>query len=313
VAGPEDAELTVRALFGNRKALFGLGILGVFALVAIVGPWLVGDPTDFVDVPLLPPSFKHWLGTTAQGQDVLAQTVAGARSTLLLGVIVGLATVAVGALVGTAAGYFGGWTDEALSLVINMFLLMPGLPLAVVIAAYLPSGAATIGLVLVITGWAWSARVIRAQALSLRQSVFVSSALVIGESPLRIVLFEILPNMTSLLASSFIGATIYAIGAEVGLEFLGMGDLNTVTWGTNLYWASNDVALPSGSWWTFVPTGACIAMVGFALALLNNALDELSNPRLGAERAFVRATGRKRLELQAPTPVLMQPESHVGG
>jgi peptide/nickel transport system permease protein len=304
VARPEDSELNVRSLLENRKALVGLGILGVFAAVAAIGPWLVGDPTDFVAVPLLPPSFAHWLGTTAQGQDVLAQTVAGARSTLFLGVIVGLATVTVGAIVGTAAGYFGGWVDEVLSLVINLFLLMPGLPLCVVIAAYLPAGPVTIGLVLVITGWAWSARVIRAQALSLRQSVFVSSAVVIGESPLRIVLLEILPNMTSLLTSSLIGATTYAIGAEVGLEFLGMGDLGAVTWGTNLYWASNDVALPSGSWWTFVPTGACIALCGFALALVNNALDEISNPRLSAERAFVRATGRKRLDLHAPTPVL---------
>jgi peptide/nickel transport system permease protein len=294
----------MKALLENRKALVGLAILAVFAVIAVIGPWIVGDAGEFVAVPLAPPSLAHWFGTTGQGQDVLAQTIAGTRSTLLLGVIVGFLTVAIGAIVGTAAGYFGGWTDEVLTLVINLFLLMPGLPLCVVIAAYLPSGSATIGLVLVVTGWAWSARVIRAQALSLRQSVFVSAAVVIGESPLRIVLLEILPNMTSLLVTSFIGATIYAIGAEVGLEFLGMGNIGAVTWGTNLYWASNDVALPSGSWWTFVPTGASIALVGFALAMINNALDELSNPRLGAERAFVRATGRKRLEIHAPTPVL---------
>jgi peptide/nickel transport system permease protein len=176
-----------------------------------------------------------------------------------------------------------------LSLVINLFLLMPGLPLCVVIAAYLPAGLVTIGLVLVITGWAWSARVIRAQARSLRQSVFVSSAVVIGESPLRIVLLEILPNMTSLLASSLIGATTYAIGAEVGLEFLGMGDLGAVTWGTNLYWASNDVALPSGSWWTFVPTGACIAFCGFALALRARHGPEAPGPSRPHSRAEERA------------------------
>lgn len=292
------------SLLQNRKAVVGLTILGVFALMAIIGPFLVGDSSEFVTVPLQSPSPAYWFGTTGQGQDVFGQTVAGARSTLILGFLVGFLVVSIGALVGTMAGYFGGWIDEVLSLLINLFLLMPGLPLAVVIAAYLPAGPVTIGLVLVLTGWAWSARVIRAQALSLRQRDFVSAAQVVGEGHFRIILFEILPNMTSLLVSAFIGSTIYAIGAQVGLEFLGLGDVSAVTWGTNLYWASNDVALPSGSWWTFVPTGVSIALVGFALALINNALDEFGNPRLAPERAFLRATGRKRLEIHAPTPAL---------
>jgi peptide/nickel transport system permease protein len=294
----------MRALLQNRKALIGLAILAVFAVVALISPWLAADAGEFVAVPLSPPSRAHWLGTTGQGQDVLAQTMAGARGTLLLGLAVGLLTVAIGAVIGTLAGYFGGLVDDALTLLINVFLLMPGLPLAVVIAAYVPPGPVTIAFVLVVTGWAWSARVIRAQALSLRQADFVSAALVIGESPIRIIVWELLPNMISILAASFIGATIYAIGAEVGLEFLGLGDVGVVTWGTNLYWATNDVALPSGSWWTFVPTGVCLALVGFALAMLNNALDELSNPRLAPERAFLRAAGRRRLEIHAPTPVL---------
>jgi peptide/nickel transport system permease protein len=292
------------SLLANRKAIAGLSILAVFALMAVVGPWLVGDPSEFVAVPLAPPSAAHWFGTTGQGQDVFAQTVAGARGTLAVGFLVGVAVLALGALVGTVAGYFGGGVDEALSLLVNLFLLIPGLPLAVVIAAYLPAGPGTIVLVLLLTGWAWTARVIRSAALSLRQSDFVSAAVVTGETHLRVILFEILPNMLPLLASSFIGAVTYAIGAEVGLEFLGLGDLERVSWGTNLYWASNDVALASGSWWTFVPTGVAIALVGFALALVNNGLDEFVNPQLNPERRFLRATGRRRLELSAATPVL---------
>ena len=97
---------------------------------------------------------------------------------------------------------------------------------------------------------------------------------------------EIMPRMLSLLASSFIGASIYAIGAQVGLEFLGLGDVSTVTWGTNLYWASNDLALLTESWWTFVPTGFCIAMISFALTLINFGIDEVSNPRLLSERLW---------------------------
>jgi peptide/nickel transport system permease protein len=258
----------------------GVGIIIGFVLLAIFGPLLVGDPAAQVAVPLQPPSWDHWLGTTGQGQDVLAQTVAGARTSLVIGVVVGLAVVAIGALIGTTAGYFGGWIDDALMLVVNVFLIMPGLPLMVIIAAYLPTGPTTIALVLIVTGWAWSARVIRAQTLSLRDKDFVLAARVGGEPHARIIVFEILPNMTSLLASACIGATLYAIGAQVALEFLGLGDVTAVTWGTNLYWASNDSALLTGAWWTFVPTGACIALVGGALALVNGAIDELGNPRL---------------------------------
>lgn len=291
-------------LLHNRRALVGLGILAGFALVALVGPFLVGDPTAMVARPLSPPSWEHWFGTTGQGQDVLAQTIAGARTTLLIGFTVGFAQVAIGTLVGTTAGYAGGLVDDALGLVINIFLIMPGLPLMVIVAAYMPTGSFTIALVLVATGWAWSARVIRAQAMSLRDRDFVLAARLAGEHPLRIVTHELVPNMTSLLASAFIGATIYAIGAEVALEFLGLGDVSAVTWGTNLYWASNDSALLIGAWWTFVPTGACVALLGSALALLNSAIDQLGNPRLRAEHAF---EGELRRAGQTPglsTPVL---------
>src|SRR5262249_55550092 len=139
----------------NRKASFGAAVLIAFALVALVGPLLVGDPSEPVDVPLLPPSAHHWLGTTGQGQDVLAQTIAGARSSLAIGIITGFLVVALGALVGTTAAFFGGWVDELLGLGINLFLLMPGLPLMVVIAAYLPPSAMRTVFVLVFAGWAW--------------------------------------------------------------------------------------------------------------------------------------------------------------
>jgi len=280
VARPARKEGAVTGLLRHTSARIGLGILAVFAVVVAVGPWLVGDPTAYVGLPLEPPSAAHWLGTTGQGQDVLAQTVVGARTTLLVGFVVGFVVVLIGGVIGTAAGYFGGLVDDLLSLVINVFLIMPGLPLIVVIAAYMPAGATTIGIVLIVTGWAWGARVIRSQALSLRDREFTAAAIVSGESHLRIIAWEILPNMGSLLVSSFIGATVYSIGAQVGLEFLGLGDGSQVTWGTNLYWASNDAALLTGSWWTFVPTGLCIALVGFGLTLVNRAIDEIANPRL---------------------------------
>ncbi|MFZ5475801.1 MAG: ABC transporter permease [Myxococcota bacterium] len=260
----------------------GIVLLAAFALLAIAGPLLVGDPTAYVAAPHLPPSAEHWFGTTGQGQDVFAQTVAGAGPTLLVGFAAGLAMVAVGALVGAAAGYFGGWIDELLSLATNVFLVLPGLPLAVVVAAWLPPGPATLVAVLVFTGWAWTARVVRAQVQCMRKRDWVAAARLAGEPHWRVLIVEILPNLKGLVASAAVGATVYAIGAQVGLEFLGLGDPGAVTWGTNLYWAANDAALLTRSWWTFVPTGACVALVGFALALVNAGLDAAANPRLAA-------------------------------
>ncbi len=288
----------------NRKAAFGLAILAAFLLIATVGPWLVRDPAEFLGDPLSPPSTDFWLGTTRQGQDVFAQTIAGARTSLVLGFVVGLVVTFVGATIGIAAGFLGGWVDDALSLLTNVFLIMPGLPLAVVLAAYLEAGPASMAFVLILTGWAWNARVIRAQTLSLAQKDFVKAALVGGESRLRIMFFELFPNMTSIIVSGFIGATVYAIGAQVGLEFLGLGDVSQVTWGTNLYWASNNQDLLTESWWTIVPTGFCVALVGFALVLVNFAIDEITNPRLRSSAAFARMLKQLGATAGFSTPVV---------
>lgn len=278
-------------LLSQKKSLWGLAILIFFALLTIVGPFFTVDPRAFLGTPLQPPSQEFWLGTTGQGQDVWAQMIVGGRHSLFSALAIGAGTTLIGALLGLAAAFWGGLVDEVISLVSNIFLVIPGLPLAIVVAAYLPSGTLTIALVLIATGWAWNARVFRAQALSLRQRDFVAAAIVGGESSLRLMLFEILPNMASLLLSTFLGAMIYALGAQVGLEFLGLGDISAITWGTNLYWASNDAALMTESWWTFVPTGVCIALLGFALALLNFAIDEIADPRLQVQKAWLRRVG----------------------
>jgi peptide/nickel transport system permease protein len=138
--------------------------------------------------------------------------------------------------------------------------------------------------VLVITGWAGSARVLRSQAMSIRGKDFVGASQVTGEGSLRIMFREMLPNMASIVMSTFLACVIFGIGAQAGLEFLGLGDISTVSWGTNLYWASNDGALLTGAWWVFVPPGVCIALVAFALALVNYGVDETTNPRLRRPR-----------------------------
>lgn len=269
-----------RALWSNGKARLGLIVVGMLLVFTFVGPLGTEDPDAFLGIPLSAPSVSHPFGTNGQGQDVLAQTLVGGQRTLLVAFITGALTVAVGAVVGGLGGYLGGWVDDAVTLLINVFLLLPGLPLMVVLAAWLPPGPVTMTAVLVVTGWAWHARVLRSQVASLAGRDWVAAAVVSGESDLRILVVEILPNMASLIGSSFIGATVYAVGAQVGLEFLGLGDPSVVTWGTNLYWAANDAALLTGSWWTFVPTGAAIALVGFGLTLVSFGIDEITNPRL---------------------------------
>jgi len=297
----------IALLLGHPKARVGFAILIGFVLLGALGPWVVVDPLAYLARPHEPPSSAHWLGTTGQGQDVLAQLVGGTRVTLVVAFTVGVVVTVIGAIVGTTAAYFGGRIDDLLSLIINVFLVIPGLPLAVVIAAYMPASPFTITLVLVFTGWAWNARIVRSQALSLREREFVAAAIVGGESHVRVIVAEILPNMTSLLASCFISATVYALGAAVGLEFLGLGDIGMVTWGTTLYWANNDAALLTGAWWMFVPTGLCIALVGYALVLVNFVVDEVSNPRLRGEQHWRDVLGRTALTPMTATPVMRQP------
>ena len=293
-----------KQLWTNRKSRLGLWCLFGMMFVALFGPWMVVDPLAYLSAPHEPPSWTHWFGTTGQGQDVLAQTVVGAAPTLWVAFLVGILSTVLGAGLGLLAGFTKGRVDDAINLLINVFLVIPGLPLAVVIAAYLPAGPVTIALVLIVTGWAWTARVIRSQTHSISDKDFVLAAKVVGEPAWRILWVEILPNMGSLLTSCFIGNTIYAIGAQVGLEFLGLGDISTVTWGTNLYWATNDSALLIGSWWTFVPTGLSVAMTGFALTLLTFGVDEVTNPGLAAEYRWRKYLARRGAQPSNYTPVV---------
>ncbi|HEY0710315.1 MAG TPA: ABC transporter permease [Polyangia bacterium] len=296
---PEPRWHPLAAVFHDRKAVVGGGILVFFALVATLGPALVGDPSEPLSKPLSPPSTTFWLGTTGQGQDAFAQLVAGARPTLLLAFLVGVASVAIGALAGIAAGARGGWLDAVVRFAIDTFLVIPGLPLVVVVGSYLTGGPLVMAVVLALTGWAWPARVLRAQTLSLRARDFIAAATLVGETRWRLVIGEYLPNLWPLIASCLVNAIVYALGALVGLEFLGLGQAERVTWGTILFWARNDAALITGSWWTFVPAGLCLGVVAFALSLLGSSFDQLAHPRLRPQRAFRKRVGRYPRALEA--------------
>ena len=269
-------------LVRNPKSLTGLVLLLFFVGVALLAPVLAPySPKDTSFIPFDPGSAAHPLGTTALGEDVLSQLIWGTRLSLLVGLVAGAVATFVSVVIGLVSGYAGGIVDEVLSTFTNIFLVIPGLPLLILIAAYVNvEGVLPIIFVIAVTGWAWGARVLRAQTLSLRNRDFVEAARVVGEGGGRIVFAEILPNMLSLIAANFFGAALFAVLSEAGLEFLGLGDVGIVTWGTMLYWAQTNQAFLLNQWAWMIAPGLCIALLGTSFALLNFAIDEITNPKL---------------------------------
>jgi peptide/nickel transport system permease protein len=272
----------VRTVWGHRLARVGIVTLAVLVLLAVFAPLLAPySPTDTGFGRSLPASGAHWLGTTGSGQDVLSRLLYGARVSLLVAFAAGILSTVVAVAVGLFAGYLAGFAEETINFVVNLFLVIPSLPLMVVIATYSPSrGIGLIVFVVALTGWAWGARVLRAQTTTLRHRDFVAAAQFAGERTHRIVFREILPNMSSLVAASFLGAATAAVLGEAGLEFLGLGNPNTVSWGTMLFWAQNDNALLVGQWPQILAPGLAVALLAASLSLINFGIDALSNPRL---------------------------------
>ena len=265
----------------TAKLAAGLAIGGVILIFGLVGPFFVQDPSRVDDIGLTGPSGGHLLGTTQTGQDVLAQLAYATRGSLTIGAIVGALTLLLSAFFGVVGAYAGGWVDEAFSLFTNIMLVIPGLPLVIVISSYVPDKSLwLVALVLSITGWAGSARVLRGYTLSLRNRDYVLAARVAGEKRWRTLAVEILPNLVPLLASQVVFAVIFAILGEAGLSYLGLGATGSFTWGTMLYYAQNGLALRLGAWWWFVPPGLLLALFGAALSLVNFSIDEIINPKL---------------------------------
>ena len=287
------------------KAKVGGGMLGVFLLIAIIGPAIAPyDPSATTNaLAAAGPSAAHLLGTTSTGQDILSQLLVGLRSSILLGVLTATIATALSVATGVTAGFLGGVADEGLSLLMNVFVVLPALPLLIVLLGYLPnSGDLPTAIVLSALGWSWGARVIRAQTLTLRSRDFIAAARETGERTWRIVVFEILPNEVSLIAANFVGTFLYAILTSVALAFIGVANFSTWNLGVMLYWAQLANAFSIGDWWWYVPPGLAAALLGTSLVLLNFGLDELGNPRLRGASGRRRG-GRRAWRPTDPTPV----------
>ncbi|WP_258111873.1 ABC transporter permease [Alicyclobacillus sp. SP_1] len=277
------------ALFGNAKAVIGLVVIAIFVLGAIFAPLIAHDnPNAEVYMLNQPPSSAHLLGTNGLGQDVFSQLVYGSRVSMEVAFSAGAIATTISLLVGVTSGYLRGFADNVLSWITNVFLVVPSLPLVIVLSSYMHYRSEwPIILVIALTSWAWGARSLRAQTLSLRERDYVLHARLSGQSWWQVVLGEILPNIASLVLSGLLFSMINALLTEASLAFLGLGNINSISWGSMLYWAQNNEALINGLWWWFIPPGVAIAVFGGALALLNFSLDEITNPRLRKRKVRV--------------------------
>jgi peptide/nickel transport system permease protein len=284
----------------SPKIIIGLVMMGAFLILAVIGPWLAPyNPSSSAiitnGVPQ-PPSAAHWLGTTQLQQDVFSQMVTGGRSTVLVAFAAGIVATVLSVVIGVIAGYRGGLTDDSFSMLANFFLVLPALPLLIVVFGFLPPATGSndllIGLIISVTGWAFGARVLRAQTLSLRNRDYVESARIVGERGWRVIVFEILPNLTPVVAASFLFTVLYGVGTYTALAFLGLINPEHWSWGSILFYAQNNEAEISGYWWWYMPPGFAVALLGTALALLNFGIDEFINPRLRAAGLSRRRTGK---------------------
>ncbi|GLI26455.1 hypothetical protein ARHIZOSPH14_06970 [Agromyces rhizosphaerae] len=288
------------AMFRNGKSIAGLSILGFFVLVAIFADVLAPYSPTALDntARFQPPSAEHWLGTTHIGEDVLSQVIHGTRGVIVVGFLAAIIATLIAIVVGVVSGYVRGWRSESLSALTNVFLVIPGLPLIIIVASMFEDPPlVVIAGVLGLIGWAWGARVLRAQTMSLRNRDFIQAARANGEPLRRIITIEMLPNLMALIAASFVGTVTAAILALTTLSYIGVIPVTTYNWGTILNWASAQGAFRQNQWWWYLPPGLCIAAIGVALSLINFGIDEYVNPRLRSAGERARAMKKKGMSV----------------
>lgn len=276
--------LWLSLLLKNPKSLIGLSILTTMVVIAIIAPLIASasSATEFnIFAAKQAPSWHHLFGTTDQGSDVWAGVVFGARRSLATGFIAAVLATALATALGITAAFMGGIVDEIISLVTNVAFVIPTIPLLVTVTAFVHQrGMTTMVLILGLTLFAFETRILRGQALTLKNRDFVAAARVSGESTRKIIFGELMPNMISRIAAAFVLVFYVAILVEAGLEFLGLGDFSKSSWGLSLYWAQNQSSVLQGEWWPFLFPGLAIGLTVFALALVLTGIDEISNPRL---------------------------------
>jgi peptide/nickel transport system permease protein len=273
-------------LFGTWRGRIGLGMLGLFVFLAVFGSAIAPYDPEASSLEVLEGiSAEHWLGTTENGSDVFSQLLVGARVSIVVGFAAALISTLLGATVGLVGGYFGGWTDRVLDAFENWFLVIPTLPLMIVLARLLDPSLTVLILVIGLTSWAGTGRIVRAQVLSLRERAFVERARALGAGDGYIIRTHILPNTLPLIFANTVLIVALAILSEAALAFLGLGDPTRISWGTMLENAFSSGAPSAGAWWYVIPPGLCITLLVLSVSMLGFLFEEHVNPRLREQRA----------------------------
>ncbi len=288
-------------LKNSPKFTLGISLILIVLILTMFAPvFTTYDPlTRFEGMYHTPPSAEHILGTTSLGRDVFAQTLYGGRQSIMVGLLAATITTSLGMLVGISAGYLGGMFDSVVSTLTNIMMVIPTIVLLLIIASMMDGvSPLLISIIIGLTSWPWNSRVLRAQTMSIRNRDFVRSAETLGESKFRILFFEIMPNMLSIISSAFVGTLIYSIMAHATLEFIGFGNPDSVTLGTILFNAQNSGAFRSGYFFEVSGAIGLLVMIGMGLTLINFAIDEISNPKLKAQRIMKNYYKARKAELK---------------
>lgn len=282
-AGLTDGALRSAPGSTRRALLAGIVLLACALLPVVLGRALVRPEMAgvFSDVPNLPPSLQHPLGTQSEGRDLLAELMLATPATLLIGLIGGGVAVLLGGLIGLLAGFRGGWIDAFIRVGVDAGITIPPLALLILVAASLPTiSVPLMGLIIAATTWISVTRVIRAQVLTLRERAFIRTARLSGVGSLRIMLFELAPNLIPILAASFVNAVTTATLASIGLQVLGLGPRQAYTLGNTIYEALAYTAMFRNMWWWWLPPILILVLIFLGLFFLSTALDRWANPRL---------------------------------
>ncbi|MEM0134896.1 MAG: ABC transporter permease [Thermoplasmatales archaeon] len=294
-------------LWDMKMSRIGLIIFLAYVVLAIVGPFISPySPTSTKFMLNSPPTISHPLGTTAYGQDVMSQILSGAAPTLLVALFVGFVATLISVLVGIVAGLSQStWIDAILNGITYIFLLIPGILFIILIATFFLGAGISLGyvsiiLALTLTGWAWGARTLRAQTMSIAKLDYILSSKLIGESKLSIVFRQIIPGNFSLILSNLFFTSIYGILGLTFVEFFGLGNEAAVNWGTILYWSISNEAYLTGEWWWYIPISFIITGLGLSFAMMNFGMDQVSNAKLRNLVKYtrvVKANKKNRIEM----------------
>jgi peptide/nickel transport system permease protein len=265
----------------NKITGVGLTVIAIFVLIAILSPVVAPhDPWEHNWQPFLSPNHSNLFGTNDVGQDIFSELLLGARVSLLIGFTAGVLAVSIGTFIGILAGFRRGKLDDILMGLSDIFLVIPALPLIILISVYLGASIWNVILVIGLIFWPSTARVIRSQALSIRESGYVESARAMGAGDTWIMRRHVLPNVVPLILAKFVLTVAIALLMEASLSFLGLGDPTVKSWGLMLHYAFARGGFINGLWWWYLPPGICIALCILALTLISFGIEERSDPRL---------------------------------